>query len=69
MLKQDLTLALYQDMLKINHAHYGLWLPSEELTIQNMKKAMNKYSDHLIQKIPDDSIQSLMQDAVGVEIL
>src|SRR3989338_6957302 len=53
MVKQDLILRMYNEAFRNNHAHYGLWESGEQLTMENFRKAMQRYTDKLISKIPE----------------
>lgn len=50
--EDDRSLRFYQEVLGLDHLHYGMWLEDEELTLANLKAAQLRYEDFLIEKIP-----------------
>jgi SAM-dependent methyltransferase len=50
--ENDRALRFYTEVLGLDHLHYGLWKPDEELTLANMKVAQLRYEDFLIGKLP-----------------
>lgn len=44
------ALRLYKDVLGLDHLHYGLW-NGDPLTIDGLKAAQERYTDHLIELI------------------
>ena len=46
------ALRFYSDVLGLEHLHYGLWEPQEELTLANLKAAQNRYQQAIIDLLP-----------------
>jgi len=53
--KNDRTLRFYHEVLGLDYLHYGIWDMDDELTIDNLKKAQQKYEDYIIENIPQDT--------------
>lgn len=64
MVKQDLILRMYNEAFRNNHAHYGLWEPGEQLTMNNLRKAMQRYTNKLISTIPN-GVKSVLDAGCG----
>lgn len=50
--EDDRSLRFYNEVLGLDHLHYGIWDEEEELTLANMKIAQLRYEDLLIGKLP-----------------
>lgn len=50
--EDDRSLRFYNEVLGLDHLHYGIWEGDEELTLANMKVAQLRYEDLLISKLP-----------------
>lgn len=50
--KDDRALRFYNEVLGLDHLHYGMWEESDELTLANLKKAQLRYEDFLVERIP-----------------
>lgn len=46
------ALRFYSDVLGLEHLHYGLWEPDEELTLANLKNAQTRYQQAIIDLLP-----------------
>lgn len=46
------ALRFYSDVLGLEHLHYGLWEPQEELTLANLKTAQTRYQQAIIDLLP-----------------
>ena len=57
--KIDLDLFLCTEILKLNSLHFGYWEGNEELTIENLKKAQTRFTEKLMELIPDGVETSL----------
>lgn len=53
--ENDRSLRFYNEVLGLDHLHYGLWKPDEALTLANMKVAQLRYEDFLLEKLPADA--------------
>jgi MPBQ/MSBQ methyltransferase len=53
--ENDRSLRFYNEVLGLDHLHYGLWEPDEELTLANMKTAQLRYEDFLVERLPSDA--------------
>ncbi len=51
----DRALRFYQDVLGLERLHYGLWDGGDELTMEGLKKAQQRYEDLLISSVPEGS--------------
>lgn len=50
--KNDRALRFYNQVLGLDHLHYGIWEQDDALTIDNLKKAQQRYEDMVINTIP-----------------
>lgn len=50
--EDDRSLRFYNEVLGLDHLHYGIWEGNEELTIANLKEAQLRYENFLISKLP-----------------
>ena len=53
--ENDRTLRFYNEVLGLDHLHYGIWEVDDDLTLANMKEAQQRYEDLLISKLPGDA--------------
>lgn len=53
--ENDRSLRFYNEVLGLDHLHYGLWKPDEELTLANLKTAQLRYEDFLLERLPGDA--------------
>ncbi|MBH54066.1 MAG: hypothetical protein CMI18_06935 [Opitutaceae bacterium] len=53
--ENDRSLRFYNEVLGLNHLHYGIWSEDEELTLSNLKNAQQRYEDFLVNRIPEQS--------------
>ncbi|MBL4711806.1 MAG: methyltransferase domain-containing protein [Gammaproteobacteria bacterium] len=51
--KNDRALRFYNQVLGLDHLHYGIWNEDDELTIANLKIAQQRYEDLIVDAIPD----------------
>lgn len=49
----DKILQFYNELLGINQTHFGIWQQGDELTLDNMRDAISRYTDFLINLIPE----------------
>lgn len=52
-LSYDYSLRLYRDVLDLEHLHFGLWENGDSLTIDNFRRAQERYTDRLVGMIPE----------------
>ena len=52
--KNDRALRFYNEVLGLDHLHYGMWNEDDSLTIENLKQAQQRYEDFLVDTIPED---------------
>ncbi len=50
--EDDRSLRFYNEVLGLDHLHYGIWEADEELTIANLREAQLRYENFLISKLP-----------------
>ncbi len=51
--KNDRALRFYSDVLGLERLHYGIWNAEDELTLENLKAAQERYENYLIENIPE----------------
>ncbi|MBU1700282.1 MAG: class I SAM-dependent methyltransferase [Candidatus Eisenbacteria bacterium] len=66
--KNDRALRFYSEVLGLERIHYGLWLPEDELSLENLKKAQIRYEDLLIEQIPSDA-KSILDVGCGTGVM
>lgn len=64
----DRALRIYNEVLGLDRLHYGMWLPEDELSYENLKKAQIRYEDFLIDSIPD-SVKTILDVGCGTGVL
>ena len=64
----DRALRIYNEVLGLDRLHYGMWLPEDELTYDNLKKAQVRYEDFLIENIPD-GVKTVLDVGCGTGVL
>jgi len=62
--KNDRALRFYNEVLGLDHLHYGIWQSDDELTINNLKRAQQRYEDLVVNTIPPDA-KSLLDVGCG----
>lgn len=50
--KDDRALRFYNEVLDLDHLHYGMWEKTDELTLANLKAAQRRYENFLLEQIP-----------------
>ena len=53
--EDDRSLRFYNEVLGLDHLHYGIWKGDEELTLANLKVAQLRYEDLLVSKLPQQA--------------
>ena len=61
----DIELLVATEVLKLESLHYGYWEPNTEVTFQNFKKAQEKYTEILIDSIPQ-GVSSILDVGCGI---
>ena len=51
--ENDRSLRFYNEVLGLEHLHYGIWKDEEDLTLSNLKIAQQRYEDFLVGRIPE----------------
>lgn len=64
----DRALRFYNEVLGLERLHYGIWLQDDELSIEKLKKAQERYENYLIENIPD-GVKSILDVGCGTGIL
>ena len=63
--ENDLYLRFLTDVLNLESLHYGYWEAEAELTLENLKRAQRRFSDHLINYIPGD-VERIIDVGCGI---
>jgi cyclopropane fatty-acyl-phospholipid synthase-like methyltransferase len=61
----ELELIFCLKILKLKSLHYGYWQPDDDITMDNLKKAQERYTTRLIKLIPR-SVQNVLDVGCGV---
>lgn len=64
----DRALRFYHEVLGLERLHYGLWLPEDELSYENLKQAQKRYETYLIRHIPA-GVRRILDVGCGTGIL
>jgi SAM-dependent methyltransferase len=64
----DRALRFYHEVLGMERLHYGIWLPEDELTLEKLKEAQERYENYLIDNIPD-GVMSILDVGCGTGIM
>jgi len=64
----DRTLRFCHEVLGLERLHYGIWMPEDELTLENLKEAQVRYEDYLVEKIPK-GVQRILDVGSGTGIM
>lgn len=51
--KNDRALRFYNQVLGLDHLHYGIWNDDDDLTLANLKVAQQRYEDLVVNTIPE----------------
>jgi len=61
--ENDRSLRFYNEVLGLDHLHYGLWNEGEEVSLENFKLAQTRYEDAIVDQLPEiassDSVRVL----------
>ncbi len=52
--QSDLGLRVFRDVIGLEDLHFGLWEDGDELTIENCRRAQERYAERFISMIPAD---------------
>lgn len=50
--ENDRVLRFYHEVLGLEYLHYGLWQPNDEVNLENLKRAQERYVDYLFEHFP-----------------
>jgi MPBQ/MSBQ methyltransferase len=64
----DRALRIYNEVLGLDRLHYGKWLPEDDLTYDNLKKAQVRYEDFLVENIPN-GVKTILDVGCGTGVL
>lgn len=53
--ENDRVLRIYREVLELDHLHYGLWEPGDEVTLDNFRRAQDRYEQRLVDSLPEDA--------------
>jgi len=51
--ENDRSLRFYNEVLGLDHLHYGLWNEGEEVNLENFKLAQTRYEDAIVDQLPE----------------
>ena len=60
----DTALRVYNEVLGLNRLHYGMWLPGDEISIQKLRIAQERYEDYIVKNIPD-TVKTILDVGCG----
>lgn len=66
--KNDRALRFYNEVLGLEHLHYGIWQEGDELTLANLKKAQKNYEDLFIENIPE-GVKTTLEAGCGTGVM
>lgn len=66
--KIDWGLKFYRDVLKLDSLHFGYWEAADELTLENMRRAQDRYTEHLKDLIPD-GVKKILDSGCGAGVV
>lgn len=61
----DVELKLYTDVLKLKSLHFGYWKGVEEISVKNLSKAQDAYTEKLINMIPKN-VKTILDVGAGI---
>jgi SAM-dependent methyltransferase len=64
----DRALRFYNEVLGLDRLRYGLFLPDDELSFENLKKAQERYDDFLLEQVPD-GVETILDVGAGTGAL
>jgi len=66
--RDDRSLRFYNEVLGLERLHYGLWLLDDEISMDNLRKAQERYDNYLVDNIPD-GVKSVLDVGCGTGML
>lgn len=51
-LSYDYSLRLYRDVFDLDYLHFGCWEKGDELNLENLRRAQQRYAERLVRHIP-----------------
>lgn len=66
--KIDYGLKFYRDVFKLDSLHFGYWEPADEITLENFRKAQDRYIDNLLSFIPE-SVKRILDVGCGTGVV
>ncbi|MCK5078017.1 MAG: class I SAM-dependent methyltransferase [Calditrichia bacterium] len=64
----DKALRIYHEVFELDRLHYGMWLPEEELSIDNLKIAQERYETYLKDNI-SEGVKTILDVGCGTGIM
>lgn len=64
----DRALRFYHEVLELEHLHYGFWNPEDDLTLENLRKAQQRFEDFLVDNIPQQ-VQTILDVGCGTSAM
>lgn len=62
--KESAALRFYQEVLGLDHLHYGLWQDDDPRTLEGLQRAQQRYADRLISLVPE-GVRSVLDVGAG----
>ncbi len=66
--RNDRALRFYNEVLGLERLHYGIWLSEDELSVEKLKEAQERYENYLIDNIPEN-VKTILDVGCGTGIL
>jgi MPBQ/MSBQ methyltransferase len=61
----DPGLTFFSEILHLDSLHWGLWEPGEEVSLENMRRAQQRYTERLADYVPED-VERILDVGCGI---